>query len=142
MSTAAVGIVTTMLALRDRARFGGSYHGTAALTAYNAISLLPEIGLYPPSVVKRLQETYEWAPMTPDLHAAELLTVVLNAWEKKTRLLEREGFFVEFEDTPLGERVQILAPVVRYKEEAVRLRWMRGPRPYRSDGEVRFGGGE
>ena len=59
ISTGAVGIVATMLALRDRARFGGSYHGNDSLNTYNAVSLLPYIGLYEPKVVKMLQEMYE-----------------------------------------------------------------------------------
>jgi hypothetical protein len=45
LSTGVVGLVTTMMAIRDRAKFGGSYHGTAALTAYNTVTLLPEVGL-------------------------------------------------------------------------------------------------
>ena len=138
MSTGAVGIVTTMMALRDRAKHGGSYHGNVALTAYDAVSLLPEIGLYPPEIVKRLQQRFEWAPMTPDLHVGDLLFVMLAAWTEKTDLLKRDDFFVEFRDTPFGDRLRILAPVVRYQEEAARLRWWSSPRPFRSDKEVRF----
>ena len=137
-STGAAGIVTTMMALRDRAKYGGSYHGNVALTAYNAVSLLPEIGLYQPEIVKRLQQRFEWAPMTPDLHVEELFFIMLAAWTEKTDLLKRDDFFVEFRDTPFGDRLRILAPVVRYQEEAARLRWWSSPRPYRSDTEVRF----
>ena len=140
MSTGAAGIVTTMMALRDRAKYGGSYHGNVALTAYQAISLLPEIGLYQPEIVKRLQQRFEWAPMTPDLHVEELLFIMLAAWTEKTDLLDRDDFFVEFRDTPFGDRLRIIAPVVRYEEEAARLRWWSSPRPYRWDKEVRFRG--
>lgn len=48
------------MAIRDRAKYGGSYHGNVALTAYNAVSLLPEVGLYQPEIVKKLQERYQW----------------------------------------------------------------------------------
>ena len=140
MSTGAAGIVTTMMALRDRAKYGGSYHGNVALTAYNAMCLLPDVGLYQPEIVKRLQHKFQWAPMTPDLHVEDLLFVMLAAWTDKSKLLDRDDFFVEFLDTPFGDRLRILAPVVRYQEEAARLRWWSSPRPYRSDKEVRFKG--
>ncbi|MCJ1310976.1 hypothetical protein MMC25_004645 [Agyrium rufum] len=140
MSTGAVGMVTTMLAIRDRAKYGGSYHGNVALTAYNAVSLLPEIGLYQPEIVKTLQEKFQWASMTPNLHVEELLRIVTSAWVKKTDLLERDDFFVEFEDTPFGKKLRILGPVVKYSEESAQPRWLSSPKPYRCDKEVRFSG--
>lgn len=102
--------------------------------------MLPDIGLYQPEIVKRLQQRFEWAPTAPDLHVEELLFVILAAWTEKTDLLDRDDFFVEFRYTPFGDRLRILAPVVKYQEEAARLRWWSSPRPYRSDKEVRFKG--
>lgn len=130
-----------MLAIRDRALYGGSYHGNVALTAYQAYSLLPEVGLYSPSVVKELQQMYEWTPMTPDLHAEELLMVVYEAWRRKRpEWFEMRDWFVGFGDTVFGKELRILAPVVRYGESSVTPRWLSGPKPYRSDEEVRFAG--
>ena len=80
--------------------------------------------------------------MTPDLHVLDLLMLILDAWEKKTELLEREDFFVEFQGTSFGERLNIVAPVVRYEEETVKLRWLISPRRYHSDKEVKFRGEE
>ncbi len=47
MSTGALAVVGTLLALRDRALRGGSYSVHAALTAVNVFSLKEEVGLYP-----------------------------------------------------------------------------------------------
>lgn len=76
--------------------------------------------------------------MTPDLHVEELLKVVLTGWAKKSKFLERADFFVEFKETPFGSNLKILAPVIKYQEDAASPRWLSCPRPYRSDKEVRF----
>ncbi len=140
LSTGAVGIVTTMLALRDRAVRGGSYHGTAALTAYQAVSLLPEVGLYQREVVGRLQERFRWGEMTPDLHVEELLEVVRDGWVRTTGFERREEFFVTFPRSAFGRDLRIVAPVVRYGDQGMTPKWGSPPKPYRSDGEVRFAG--
>ncbi|CAD6574361.1 MAG: hypothetical protein ASARMPRED_006678 [Alectoria sarmentosa] len=111
LSAGAVGIVTTLLAIRDRALHGGSYYGHVAITAFQAVSLLPEVGLYQPEIVRKLQEN-------------------------------RENFFAEFKKTAFGDRLRILAPVVKYANKGVSPRWVSAPRPFRSDKEVRFRGEE
>ena len=142
LSTGAVGIVTTMMALRDRARYGGSYHGHAALTAYQAVTLLPEIGLYQPEIVRKIQEKFQWAPITPDLHVEELLELISNGWVKTTDFTKREEFFFVFPQSPFGRSLRIVAPVVKYQNESATPRWLSPPKPYRSDKEVRFAGSE
>ncbi|KAG5758325.1 hypothetical protein H9Q72_013533 [Fusarium xylarioides] len=96
MLSGAVGVIDTMLALRDRARSGGSYHATVALTAIDAVQLEQEVGLYSPETVKKIQDTYKFAPMTPDLHVEELLYILSDSWAKHSDILNR-GYMVEFE---------------------------------------------
>ncbi|RMZ75090.1 hypothetical protein DV737_g5460, partial [Chaetothyriales sp. CBS 132003] len=43
MLSSAVGVIDAMLALRDRAKHGGSYHATVALTAVDAVQLVEEV---------------------------------------------------------------------------------------------------
>ncbi|KAL7763875.1 hypothetical protein ACKLNR_007233 [Fusarium oxysporum f. sp. zingiberi] len=52
MLVGAVEVIDTMLALRGRAKSGGSYHATVALTVVDAVQLEQEVGLYPPVTVK------------------------------------------------------------------------------------------
>ena len=92
--------------------------------------------------MEKLQEKYDWASMTPDLDVEELLMVVYDAWAKKTDLLSREDFFAEFEKTAFGDKLRILAPVVKYANKEVSPRWVSAPRPFRSDKEVIFRGDE
>lgn len=55
MSTGILTALTIMCALRDRTRSGGSYHGHAALAAYNMATLDPEVGLYQPEIVEKIR---------------------------------------------------------------------------------------
>ena len=89
-------LVTTLMALRDRGRNGGSYHGTAALTAYNMATLLPEVGLCPPEIVKKIQDKFSFAPMMPDLHVEDLFFLIVEAWHKKPNLTSDKKFWTVF----------------------------------------------
>ena len=102
------GAIAVMLALRDRARHGGSYHCDTALTSVDTIQLLEEVGCYPPEVVKKIQDTYNFGPQTPDLHVEELLFVVADAWQKKTDLLKRKEYYAHFAESPFGKDHVIL----------------------------------
>ncbi|RKL31586.1 hypothetical protein BFJ72_g10990 [Fusarium proliferatum] len=113
MLAGAVGVIDTMLALRDRAKSGGSYHATVALTAIDAVQLKQEVGLYPPETVKKIQDTYKFAPMTPDLHVEELLYILSDSWAKHSDILNR-GYMVGFE-TAWGKSHNILSPIVQYE---------------------------
>lgn len=64
MLTGAFGALDVLLALRDRATHGGSYHADVALTAIDCIQVSKEFGLYPPEIVKKLQDTYEYPPVS------------------------------------------------------------------------------
>ncbi|KAJ6443546.1 alpha methylacyl- racemase protein [Purpureocillium lavendulum] len=112
MLSGTVGVIDAMLALRDRAIHGGSYHATVALAAVDAVQLDEEVGLYPPEIVKEIQERYKFGPMTPDLHVEELLSVVVGAWAGSTDVLRRSGYMVKFAETAWGNDHEILSPIV------------------------------
>jgi hypothetical protein len=133
MLSGAVGVIDVLLALRDRALVGGSYHASVALTALDTIQLTREVGLWPPSTVRKVQEKFRFAAMTPDLHVEELLYVLGDAWAKAPdQLLARDGYMVNFE-TVWATQHAILSPVVQYENTAASPRWDHGPVPYLLD---------
>ena len=138
MSTGATGCVTTMLALRDRARFGGSYHCEVALTKYNTTTLEAEVGLYPRDVVAHLQDVYAWPPMTPDLHVIELFYMMVARWKARSDFFAQEKLWVDFADSPYGKSLRILAPVVRYADPEATPRWLHPPVPFCFHKELAF----
>jgi hypothetical protein len=68
MSTGILSAVNVMSMLRDRARHGGSWSGCSSLTGYNAATLQSWVGLYQPDIVKRIQDRFQFQPMTSDIH--------------------------------------------------------------------------
>ncbi|RGP78633.1 alpha methylacyl- racemase [Fusarium longipes] len=130
MLSGAVGVIDILMALRARALEGGSYHATVALTSVDTIQLEREVGLYPPETVNKIQEKYQFAKMTPDLHVEELLYVLGDAWMKNSDLLTREGYMVSFPETAWGKNHHILSPIVKYENDAASPRWDHGPVPY------------
>lgn len=58
MITGLVGALAAMIAVRDRAVKGGSYHVTSSLVAANTISLEEDVGLYPPEVVEETAKRF------------------------------------------------------------------------------------
>jgi hypothetical protein len=129
MLTGAVGACEIMLALRDRAIHGGSYHCHAALTATNTIQLDPEVGLYPPEIVQKVQDKYRFGPQTPDLHVEDLMVNVVLAW-MKSGLLEKKEFYQSFDESPFGKDHTILAPVIKFEDEDATPHWSSPPVPY------------
>ncbi|KAF4461543.1 hypothetical protein FALBO_11653, partial [Fusarium albosuccineum] len=82
MLTGLIGAIGTMMAIRDRARQGGSYRVFASLMAAAALHLSPEVGLYSPEVVQGCNQKFGWNETGPDLFVLELLDVVLEAWSR------------------------------------------------------------
>lgn len=136
MLSGAVGVIDTMLALRDRATHGGSYHAHVSLTAVDAVQLEENIGLYPPEIVKEIQDKYKFAPMTPDLHVEELLYVLGDAWGHHSDVLKREGFMVKFPQSAWGGDHTILSPIVKYENSSASPHWTHGPVPYCESNEI------
>lgn len=134
MSTGIVAAVDIMLMLRDRACHGSSYHSTASLVAYNAVTLQPWVGLYQPEVLRDIQAKYQFPPMTSDLHVVELYDMVFQAWKKAGQhggsLVSNEDFYAYFADSVYGKKLRILGPVVRYHSEKMTPRWVAAPMPF------------
>ncbi|KAH8621483.1 hypothetical protein IG631_23884 [Alternaria alternata] len=130
MLAGAVGVVDVLLALRDRATKGGSYHATSVLTAVDAIQLTEPFGLYSPETVKAIQDKFDFKPMTPDLHVEDLLYILGEAWAKHTDLMRRDGYMVTFDKTDFGGKHTILSPVVRFDNPDVNPYWTHGPVGY------------
>lgn len=130
MSTGILTALTIMCAIRDRAKFGGSYHGHAALTAYNMATLDPEVKLYQREVVQKIQDRYEFAPWSSDIHVAPLYYQILEAWAKKSDLIENERYYVHFSDSVFGNDLRVLAPIIKYDDENVSPKWSTPPVPF------------
>ncbi|PHH67874.1 hypothetical protein CDD82_1039 [Ophiocordyceps australis] len=137
MLSGAAGAINIMLALRDRATKGGSYHSIVALTSVDTVQLEEEYGLYPPEIVKKIQDRYKFDPITPDLHVEELMALTLKAWVKESDVFARDGYMSTF-STPWGKKHSILSPIVKYDNESSNPHWLRGPRPYCFDENVKW----
>jgi hypothetical protein len=138
MVTGTVGMLDVLLALRDRATKGGSYHADVALTAINTIQLTKEFGLYPPEVVKKIQETYQFGPITPDQNVADLFFAMISTWAAQTDLIQWKHYFSHFEDSPFGKDDIILGPIVKFENESITPYWKHLPVPYCYHKEVRW----
>ncbi|CAD0084569.1 unnamed protein product [Aureobasidium vineae] len=130
MSTGILTALTIMCAIRDRAKFGGSYHGHAALTGYNMATLDHEVKLYQRETVRKIQDKYQFVPWSSDIHVAPLYYQILKAWGDKSDLIESEKYYVHFSDSVFGGDLRVLAPVVKYDDEKVTPRWTAPPVPF------------
>lgn len=128
MLTGAVGTLVTLLAIRDRARQGGSYHSHVALVSLDTAQLEQGVGLYPPQVVKQVQEKLNFAPMRPHHMVTDLLNIMIEAWRENSDVLERERYYVQFE-TAFGKKHKILAPAFKFDSEEASPKWTHGPVP-------------
>ncbi|KAE8318250.1 alpha methylacyl-CoA racemase [Aspergillus transmontanensis] len=131
MTTGLLGALGALMALRDRTRHGGSYRVLSSLVAADAISLLPEIGLYSADVVRKNAETFQWGVMEPSQYVSELLMVVLDGWRKvfPEYFSPKSPIMTTFEKGHWGH-MQLLSPVVRLGDCAATPRWTTGPVPH------------
>jgi hypothetical protein len=130
MSTGVVAALEIMMMLRDRAKFGGSWHGNAALTAFQATSMEDWVGLYQPKIVEKIQEKFKFAPFTSKLHVIELYYMIAAAWKKNSDLISDEKYYTHFKDSVYGNDLRVLAPVVRYDDQQTTPRWTSPPVPF------------
>lgn len=130
MSTGVVAALEIMMMLRDRAKFGGSWHGNAALTAFQAVSMEGWVGLYQPGIVARIQDKFKFAPFTSKLHVIELYYMIAAAWKENTNLISNEKYYTHFHDSVYGSDLRVLAPVVRYEDEQTTPKWTSPPVPF------------
>jgi hypothetical protein len=80
--------------------------------------------------VQRIQEKYRFAPWSSDAHVAPLYYEILRAWETSSDHMKNEAFFVHFSGSVFGADLRVLAPVVRYEDEAINPRWTSPPVPF------------
>lgn len=130
MTTGIVGALTAMMAIRDRARKGGSYHALSSLVAADAISLEPEIGLYPISVVKKTTETFQWVPSNPEQFVSEIMMQVIDGWKHvfPEYIAQDSPFMMTFHKGPWG-RLDILKPVTTLGDHEATPQWTSCPVP-------------
>ncbi|KAL4811899.1 CoA-transferase family III domain-containing protein [Aspergillus spinulosporus] len=128
MNTGLIGALGTLMALRDRARHGGSYRVTSSLVKADVIALEPEIGLYSPAVVEKTSEMFQWGHIGPEQFVTEILLVVMDGWKRVFPQYfgtGKESLLTSFES---GEgpwvNMSILRPVVRLGDKSVSPRWL------------------
>jgi crotonobetainyl-CoA:carnitine CoA-transferase CaiB-like acyl-CoA transferase len=130
MSTGILTALTIMCGIRDRAIYGGSYHGHAALTAYNMATLGSDIRLYQQEIVQKIQDIYRFPSWSSDAHVAPLYYNIVEAWDQNSDLVKNEDYYVHFSDSVFGVDLRVLAPVVRYADEETTPRWRSPPVPF------------
>ncbi|KAJ5543187.1 hypothetical protein N7535_005616 [Penicillium sp. DV-2018c] len=131
MTTGVVAALGTMLAIRDRAQEGGSYHVVSSLVAGDAILLDYEVGLYPTEMVQKTLAQFEFARSSPDQFVSEIMIQVINGWKRvfPEYLAQDSPFMMSFDDSPWGQ-MKILRPVVRLDDEDASPVWKNAPVPY------------
>ncbi|CAG8385872.1 unnamed protein product [Penicillium salamii] len=130
MTTGVVGALATMLAIRDRAQKGGSYHVVSSLVAADTVLLDAEIGLYPVDVVQKTADTFKFEPSTPDQFVAEIMLQILDGWKRvfPEYLEQQSPFMMSFQETPWGQ-MDMLKPVARLSDEDASPIWTTPPVP-------------
>ncbi|KAJ5771396.1 alpha methylacyl-CoA racemase [Penicillium nucicola] len=130
MMTGLIGALGALMGLRDRARNGGSYHVFASLAAAAAYPLSPEIGLYSPEVVHKVDKKFEWESMDSSMFVLELLQVVLNGWNKAwPNLYSPESPFTTKLQGDWGT-FDLLGPVVHLADDKISPKCLTAPVPH------------
>ena len=131
MVTGIVGALAAMMAVRDRAIKGGSYHVTSSLVAADSIALEQEVGLYPLDVVEETAKRLSFPDITPDQFVSEVLVSVVDGWKKALPgyLDEDSKLMTTFEGGFWG-RQAILKPVARLDDDESTARWTSPPVPH------------
>lgn len=129
MLTGMIGAIGAMMALRDRARKGGSYHVQAALMSAAAYLLDKEVGLYPPEVVKKCDDKFQWDKSGPDQFVLELLDIALKGWKNQFPELFNAGSPIMTEKTSDWGTFRVLNPVVHLEDDKVSPRYTMAPEP-------------
>ncbi|GAB1730510.1 hypothetical protein NU195Hw_g5994t1 [Hortaea werneckii] len=140
MMTGLIGAIGAVMAIRDRATKGGSYHVQAALMAAAAYLVDKEVGLYPPEVVKKCDAKFQWDTSGPDQFVLELLDIGLKGWknvfpekfgDNSPILSEQKGDWGTF---------RVLKPVAQLANKEVSPHYTTAPEPNckRHVGEIAF----
>lgn len=132
MTTGLVGALGSLMALRDRARHGGSYRVTSSLVKADAIALEPEIGLYSPEVVEQSYQLFKWGHISPSYFVLEILDVVMDGWKRVFPHYFQSGpqsLMTSFHDGPLGH-MENLKPVVQLSDSNLTPCWLTASVPH------------
>lgn len=129
MMTGMIGAIGAMLAIRDRAQKGGSYHVQASLMAAAAYLLHKDVGLYSPEAVKQCDEKFQWDHSAPDQFVLELLDIGLKGW--KNVFPEKFGAESPIITEMTGDwgTFRLLKPVVHLADDEVSPHWTAAPEP-------------
>ncbi|KAJ5144623.1 CoA-transferase family III [Penicillium atrosanguineum] len=131
MITGIVGALAAMMAVRDRAIKGGSYHVTSSLVAADAISLDQEVGLYPLDVVEDTAKRLDFPDTTPDQYVSEVLVSVVNGWKKALPgYLDEDSKLMTTFEGGFWAHQTIMKPVARLGDEDSTARWTSPPVPH------------
>lgn len=131
MITGIVGALAAMMAVRDRAVKGGSYHVTSSLVAADAISLEKEIGLYPLDVVQETAKRLDFPDTTPDQYVAEILVSVVRGWKNAfPGYLDEDSELMTTFGDGFWKPQTIMKPVARLDDEQSTARWTSPPVPH------------
>ncbi|KAK4203472.1 CoA-transferase family III domain-containing protein [Triangularia verruculosa] len=139
MTCGLVCAVGAMMALRNRAKEGGSWIVRGSLVRVDTFLLEREVGLYSREVVEKCQERFMWGEMRGEQHVLELLRVTWEGWDRDRKMrdhLREDGEWWEsWEESAVGGRkLSILRPVVRFEGDGVvqkeQPRWVTGSVPY------------
>ncbi|KAL2862798.1 CoA-transferase family III [Aspergillus lucknowensis] len=130
MTTGIVGALATMMAIRDRAQQGGSYHVACSLLAADATLLDPEVGLYPLNVVRRTMDRFKFRFSTPEQSVPEIMIEVIEGWKRvfPQYTAPSSPFMTSFGSTPWG-RLDMVGPVVRLDDTEATPTWTSAPVP-------------
>jgi hypothetical protein len=138
MLTGLIGAIGATMAIRDRARQGGSYHVFASLMTAAALHLRPEVGLYSPKVVEECNHKFKWGKTGPDHFVLELLDVVLKGWKQAIpKFSEKDSPYMSILKGEWGE-FEVLKPVVQLNDPNTSPYFSSAPEPncYHSSGSV------
>ncbi|KAI9497100.1 CoA-transferase family III domain-containing protein [Zychaea mexicana] len=130
--TGVLGATSTLCALRDRARKGGSYRVVASLTALDMFFISEEVGIYPSEIVQKVEQTFGFGVIQASDHVRTLAARITKAWKlRRPDHMDFEGrFFAGFDNGPFG-RMKIVAPVAQLDKYP--SKWDASPRPYGYD---------
>lgn len=130
MTTGLVAATAAMMAIRDRAVKGGSYHVFSSLVSVNTIALQPQVGLYPPETVRNTAQAFHFMAGTPDQYIAELAYQTVEAWQERFPGIfdDDSSIMVQFRDS-FWPHQSVLKPVIKLNEEGTTPEWRTPPVP-------------
>lgn len=129
MMTGLIGAIGALLAVRDRAQKGGSYHVKAALMAAAAYPLHKEVGLYSTEAAKQCDDKFQWDKSGPDQFVLELLDIALKGWSNVFPEKFDAGSPIFTDLAGDWGTFRLLKPVVQLADDETSPHWTTAPEP-------------